>query len=181
MKGASFLSLPFAPNGHHLSLFLYFPSLKALPSNLSSREGERRVEILPTPFNTTQIPSYLSPPFTSTLPPNFWVIKMKESYERFIELFNPLSDVKILYCIFQLYEWGVREFTYKDLSRFEQITNSSILHAIHRLERKGVVRQKYILPLRNGGRVKVFELNERNEVVQKLFELFRVVVNGKWR
>ena len=103
---------------------------------------------------------------------------MKESYERFIELFNPLSDVKILYCIFQLYEWGVREFTYKDLSRFEQITNSSILHAIHRLERKGVVRQKGILLHRNGGRVKVFELNERSEVVQKLFELFRVVVRG---
>jgi len=103
---------------------------------------------------------------------------MKESYEKFVELFNPLSDVKILYCIFQLYEWGVREFTYKDLSRFEQITNSSILHAIHRLERKGVVRQKGILLHRNGGRVKVFELNERSEVVQKLLELFRVVVRG---
>ena len=101
---------------------------------------------------------------------------MKEHYERFVELLTPPSDVKILCCIFQLYEWGVREFTYRDLSRVEQIAIPSVLFAIRRLERKGIVRQKYILPRRRG--VKIFELNEQNEVVQKLLELFRVVVKG---
>ena len=98
----------------------------------------------------------------------------KESYERFIELFNPLSDVKILYCIFQLYEEGMKEFTYRDLSKFEQITTSSILPSALRLEKKGLIRQKHILPLRGGGRMKVFELNEQDEIVQKLLELFRI-------
>ena len=180
MKGTSFLSLPFAPSGHHLSLSLCFPSPKTLPPNLSSREGERRVEILSTSFNTTQLLSYLLPPSISTLPPNFWVIKMKErNYERFIELLTPPSDVKLLCYIFQLYEWGIKEFTKKDLNLCKNLEIWSIKHSLQRLQEKGFVRVRGIAKQPNSKMwMKVYELNEENEVVQKLLELFRIVVNG---
>jgi len=102
----------------------------------------------------------------------------KEDYEKFIELFTPPSDAKLLCCILYLYENGIKEFTQKDLSNHGHLKGWSIHFSLHRLTQKGIVRYKYTLPLRNGGRVKIFELNEQSEVVQKLIELFRVVVRG---
>ena len=83
---------------------------------------------------------------------------MKESYEK--------------------YEWGVKEFTQKDIYKNKSLCGWSAYYSFHRLQQKGIIRHKYTLPLRNGGRVKVYELNEESEVVQKLFELFRVIVRG---
>ena len=137
------------------------------------------MEILSTSFNTTQVLSYLSPPSISALSPNFWVMKMRErNYERFIELLTPPSDVKLLCYIFQLYEWGVKEFTQKDIYKSKSLCEWSAYFSLYRLQQKGIVKYKYTLPLQDGGRVKVYELNEENEVAQKLLELFRVVVNG---
>ena len=187
MKGTFFLSLSFAPNTHHLSLSLYFPSPKALPLNLSSKAGEWRVEILPTSFNTTQVsyvPHLLSYIFhisyISTLPPNFWVMKMRErNYERFIELLTPPSDVKLLCYIFQLYEWGIKHFTQKDLKYVENVERWTIIYSLKRLQEKGFVRVRGIAKQPNSKMwMKVYELNEENEIVQKLLELFRIVVNG---
>jgi len=113
------------------------------------------------------------------LPPNFWVMKMKErNYERFVELLTPPSDVKLLCYIFQLYEWGVKEFTQKDIYKSKSLCEWSAYYSLYRLQQKGIVKYKYTLPLQSGGRVKVYELNEENEVVQKLLGLFKVVVNG---
>ena len=105
---------------------------------------------------------------------------MKESYEKFVELFYPPSDIKLLCYIFQLYEWGVKEFTQKDIYKNNKsLCEWSAYYSFHRLQQKGIIRHKYTLPLQNGGgRVKVYELNEKSEVVQKLFELFRVIVRG---
>jgi len=189
MKGTFFLSLSnfHTDTGHHLSLSLYFPSPKALPLNLSSKTGERRVEILPTSFNTTQVsyvPHLLSYIFhisyISTLPPNFWVMKMRErNYERFIELLTPPSDVKLLCYIFQLYEWGIKQFTQKDLKYVENVERWTIIYSLKRLQEKGFVKVRGIAKQPNSKMwMKVYELNEENEIVQKLLELFRVVVNG---
>jgi len=146
---------------------------------LSLKAGERRVEILPISFNTTQVPSYLSSPSTSTLPPNLWVMEMREKkYRRFIELLTPPSDIKLLCYIFQLYEWGVKEFTQKDIYKNKSLGEWSAYYSLYRLQQKGIVKYKYTLPLQSGGRVKVYELNEENEIVQKLLGLFKVVVNG---
>ena len=120
--------------------------------------------------------------FTSfhILPPNFWVMKMRErNYERFIELLTPPSDVKLLCYIFQLYEWGIKEFTKKDLNLCKNLEIWSIKHSLQRLQEKGFVRVRGIAKQPNSKMwMKVYELNEENEIVQKLLELFRVVVNG---
>ena len=138
------------------------------------------MEILPISFNTTQVPSYLSPPSTSTLPPNFWVMKMgKRNYERFVELLTPPSDVKLLCYIFQLYEWGIKQFTQKDLKYVENVERWTIIYSLKRLQEKGFVRVRGIAKQPNSKMwMKVYELNEENKIVQKLLELFRVVVNG---
>ena len=103
---------------------------------------------------------------------------MKESYEKFVELFYPPSDVKLLCYIFQLYEWGVKEFTQKDLCKNKSLCEWSACYSLYRLIQKGIVRYKCTLLRQSGGRVKVYELNLENEVVQKLLELFRIVVRG---
>ena len=125
------------------------------------------------------MPSFLSPPFTSVLLLNLWVMEMREKkYGRFIELLTPPSDIKLLCYIFQLYEWGVKEFTQKDIYKNKSLGEWSAYYSLYRLQQKGIVKYKYTLPLQSGGRVKVYELNEENEIVQKLLGLFKVVVNG---
>ena len=106
--------------------------------------------------------------------------KMKErNYERFIELLTPPSDVKLLCHIFQLYEWGIKEFTKKDLNLCKNLEIWSIKHSLQRLQEKGFVKVRGIAKQPNSKMwMKVYELNEENEIVQKLLELFRVVVNG---
>ena len=103
---------------------------------------------------------------------------MEGHYEKFVELFTPPSDVKLLCYIFQLYEWGIKEFTQKDIYRYESLCEWSAYYSLYRLIQKGIVKHKYTLLRQNGGRMKVYELNLESETVQKLLELFRVVVRG---
>ncbi|RLE42120.1 hypothetical protein DRJ19_04705 [Candidatus Woesearchaeota archaeon] len=107
-------------------------------------------------------------------------MKMRErNYERFIELLTPPSDVKLLCYIFQLYEWGIKQFTQKDLKYVENVERWTIIYSLKRLQEKGFVKVRGIAKQPNSKMwMKVYELNEENEIVQKLLELFRVVVNG---
>jgi len=109
---------------------------------------------------------------------------MEKSCERFVELLTPISDIKLLCCIFQLYECGVMHFTRKDLFLCE-LRKWAIRYSLQRLQEKGIVRVKgkfirgkKLMRVRGKKLMRVYELNMQNEIVLKLLELFRVVVRG---
>ena len=117
---------------------------------------------------------------------------MKEKMEEFIELFTPLSNVKLLSYILLMFRRGKREFTMRDLveglgkmERGKGLHEWTIFFALKRLREKGVVKLKRVIPSSlvfscggvwgRGRLINVYELNIGNELVQKLIELFEAV------
>lgn len=117
---------------------------------------------------------------------------MKEKAEEFIELFTPLSNVKLLSYILWMFRCGKREFTIRDLveglgkiERGEGLHEWTIFYALKRLREKGIVKLKRVIPpslvfscggvWERGRPINVYELNIGNELVQKLIELFEAV------